>query len=370
MSLYHRVKRVIRSGTIWHWISITAFVLVLYRYFTPKPQNVEVRPPTVPGNPNMIDDGIDWTRFAYCQYVTDPEYLCNSLMMFEQLKRLGSKADRLLLYPSQWELYPKKTTWMSKFLHQAQKEYGAHIVPVRVQHFEDGERTWAESFTKLLAFKQTQYERVLSLDSDATILKVSLALCYLGRAPLRLIQPLDDLFLLPSAPVAAPHAYWVDNTSVSSAILLIEPSMTEFRRVLAAMKNRKSDEFDMDIVNDLYAGNAMMLPNDLWVVSGEFRRKQHRSYIGENVIWNPEKVMEQVKLVHFSDWPYPKPWIPAEPEVRAKTFPKCDLKKNGKKDCRDRDIWIELYEDFKERRIVRQPACNCKHSSWLTLSVI
>ena len=94
-------------------------------------------------------------------------------MMFEALDRLGSKADRLLLYPSQWELYPKKRTWQSVFLHKAQTDYNVHIIPVRVQRFDDGVGTWAESFTKLLAFRQTQYERVLSLDSDATILRVS-----------------------------------------------------------------------------------------------------------------------------------------------------------------------------------------------------
>lgn len=32
--------------------------------------------------------------------------------------------------------------------------------------------TWAESYTKLLAFNQTEYDRVLSLDSDSTILQV------------------------------------------------------------------------------------------------------------------------------------------------------------------------------------------------------
>ena len=35
------------------------------------------------------------------------------------------------------------------------------------------ESTWAEGYTKFLAFNQTQYERVLMLDSDATLLKVS-----------------------------------------------------------------------------------------------------------------------------------------------------------------------------------------------------
>lgn len=33
--------------------------------------------------------------------------------------------------------------------------------------------TWAESYTKLLAFNQTQYARVLSLDSDATLFQVT-----------------------------------------------------------------------------------------------------------------------------------------------------------------------------------------------------
>lgn len=118
------------------------------------------------------DDGIDWTRYAYVQYVTDEEYLCNSLMMFESLHRLGSKADRVLLYPQQWELYPKVPTWISKFIRKAQDDYKVHIAPVRPQYTESGDATWAQSFTKLLAFKQTQYDRVLSLDSDATILKV------------------------------------------------------------------------------------------------------------------------------------------------------------------------------------------------------
>ncbi len=34
--------------------------------------------------------------------------------------------------------------------------------------------TWAKSFTKLLSFNQTQYERLIHLDSDATLLRV----CY------------------------------------------------------------------------------------------------------------------------------------------------------------------------------------------------
>ena len=42
----------------------------------------------------------NYSRYAYVQYATNFIYLCNALMLFESLHRLGSTADRLLLYPS------------------------------------------------------------------------------------------------------------------------------------------------------------------------------------------------------------------------------------------------------------------------------
>jgi alpha-N-acetylglucosamine transferase len=56
-------------------------------------------------------------------------------------------------------------------LRKARRDYEVKLIPIKIQHF-DGENTWADSFTKLLAFNQTQYERVISLDSDANVLKV------------------------------------------------------------------------------------------------------------------------------------------------------------------------------------------------------
>jgi alpha-N-acetylglucosamine transferase len=113
--------------------------------------------------------GIDWSKFAYAQYVTDKNYLCNSLMIFESLHRLGSRAERLMMYPEQWVLDPEASN--STLLRQARDNYNVRLVPIRVQHLT-GEATWSDSFTKLLAFNQTQYERVISLDSDANVLKV------------------------------------------------------------------------------------------------------------------------------------------------------------------------------------------------------
>lgn len=113
---------------------------------------------------------VDWSRFAYSQYVTEKNYLCNSLMIFETLHRLGSKAERLMMYPEQWSL--ESDTPETKLLQQARDDYNVKLVPIHVQRFA-GEATWGDSFTKLLAFNQTQYERVIILDSDANVLQAS-----------------------------------------------------------------------------------------------------------------------------------------------------------------------------------------------------
>lgn len=113
---------------------------------------------------------IDWHRFAYCQYVSNPEDLCNALMIFESLKRLGSKADRLMMYPEDWKVVADRTSLEYQLFTKARDEYNVTLQPMHVQHMV-GDATWAD--TKLLAFNQTQYHRVLSLDSDSTVLQVS-----------------------------------------------------------------------------------------------------------------------------------------------------------------------------------------------------
>lgn len=124
---------------------------------------------TTPSEPHY--PSVDYSQFAYVQYVTNPQYLCNSLMIFESLQRLGSQADRLMMYPQDWSVDPSSTSSESRLLRKARDDYNAQLMPIEVQR-KSGDATWGDSFTKLLAFNQTQYKRVLSLDSDATVLKV------------------------------------------------------------------------------------------------------------------------------------------------------------------------------------------------------
>ncbi|THZ18689.1 nucleotide-diphospho-sugar transferase [Aureobasidium pullulans] len=227
--------------------------------------------------------GINWSKYAYTQYVTDPTYLCNSLMIFETLHRLGSKADRLMMYPEQWSA--ESNTSEAGLLRKARDEYNVKLQPVQVKRFENDGSTWAESFTKLFAFNQTQYQRVISLDSDATVL-----------------QSMDELFFLPRAPVAMPRAYWIDDI-FSTQIVVIEPSALEFERIQHAFEHRTMIEFDMEIMNKLYSQDCLILPHRRYdLVTGEFRSKEHDRYLGSsNEVWDARKVLEEVGYLHFSD---------------------------------------------------------------------
>ncbi|RAH84492.1 hypothetical protein BO86DRAFT_454487 [Aspergillus japonicus CBS 114.51] len=112
---------------------------------------------------------IDWSRFAYVQYATNTAYLCNSVMMFERLHQLQSQPDRVLMYPS--HLDPERDSIEGGLLRKMQAQYRVRLVSIDVQSRSSSDVTWAESYTKFLAFNQTQYARVLSLDSDGTILQ-------------------------------------------------------------------------------------------------------------------------------------------------------------------------------------------------------
>ncbi|KAI0485065.1 glycosyltransferase family 8 protein [Xylariaceae sp. FL0804] len=307
--------------------------------------------------PAYEESSVDWSQYAYTQYVTNAEYLCNSVMIFESLFRLGSRADRVMLYPENM-MDPAETAPNSdeaRLLVKARDTYNVKLVPISVQRRYGADATWAESFTKLLAFNQTQYQRVLNVDSDATVL-----------------QAMDELFLAPSCPVAMPRAYWLypeERTMLSSQLMLVEPGAAEFARVARQVEASGRDDYDMEIVNQLYEASAMVLPHRPYdLLTGEFRGDDHRNYLGttattaatatdddradEDDYWDPAAVYSEAKYLHFSDWPVPKPWRAEallEPALESNQ-PKCVTRRGGLEDCSARDLWRGFYADFKQRR--------------------
>jgi hypothetical protein len=211
---------------------------------------------------NAREASVDWNSYAYSLYATDAHSLCNAILVFDSLKRLGSRAERVLLYPQQWDTYvASNTDRTSQLLKIARDDYNVNLMPIGLLG-QDGatqpaeglssESSWDASITKLRAFDLTPWKRVLHLDADITLLK-----------------NLDHLFLLPSAPVAMPRAYWADvpapdpNLSqpwpLTSLLLLLEPSRAEFSMLLDTLREWRTNpnvtshgdgkKYDMDLLN-------------------------------------------------------------------------------------------------------------------------
>ncbi|KAG9233973.1 nucleotide-diphospho-sugar transferase [Amylocarpus encephaloides] len=292
--------------------------------------------------------GIDWARYAYVTYVTHKEVLCNALMMLESVKRLGSMAQRVMLIPDTEEFetegYGSKSAvkdgLVKKLLGFAEKNYGVKLKRVRILNIKMNYQMWADSYTKLLALNMTEYDRIVVLDSDATLL-----------------QPMDELFLLPPATAAMPRAYWLETPTLASHIMLIQPSTAEYLRAQKAVAKAQLGTYDMEIINKLYGTSCIVLPHRPYaLLTGEFRRPndRHRQYLGGGEDWDAEKAKREAKLIHFSDHPMPKPWDEITLQDVAENTPKCGQEAVIGSDepdaCPNRKVWSALYREFRERR--------------------
>jgi alpha-N-acetylglucosamine transferase len=214
------------------------------------------------------------------------------------------------------------------------------LIPINEQRKSNVIKIWASSYTKLLAFNQTQYSRIIHLDSDSTLL-----------------SSLDELFFLPPAPVVVPKAYWLPTPKLSSHIMLLTPSSKTFAKIQEEIEEATKGIYDMEIVNSLFGSTCSILPHQAYaLLTGELRspNPEHKAFLDPATMkWDPDRVMKEAKFVHFSDYPFPKPWQETSAEEQERAVPDCVVDdQEGDLDCRARNNWIGLYKDFKARRKV------------------
>ncbi|OTA08366.1 N-acetylglucosaminyltransferase [Trichoderma parareesei] len=346
---------VLASGRCRTVLVVAGVIITVYALLSRIDEFYHQQPPYALKQSSKPTDGTDWSRFAYTQYVTNSLYLCNSVMLLERLHHLGSRADRVLMYPE--KMLPDPETWDdggfqdAELLIKARDEYGVKLKPIQVQHRETVDDTWSDSYTKLLAFNQTHYERVIAIDADVALLK-----------------HMDELFLLPPCPVAMPRAYWLldkanitSRMALASHVMVIQPSEREFARIQSRVERAADDEYDMELLNKMYADTAMVLPHRPYtMLSSEFRETNHGLYLGSDDAgeWDPAAVLREARTVHFSDYPMPKPWkkkLTAWDEMNIRDLePRCEVKRSEEEeeDCSAREAWRWLYSDFRERKAV------------------
>lgn len=117
------LKRQFRRKRLWIILGLVLLFLKWLRRDNPPDPNL----------PHIRYDKVDWSRYAYTQYATSETYLCNSVMVFEALHRLGSRADRVLFYPDEWDLIMEGDyARTSQLLITAKEKYNVQLMAVKM----------------------------------------------------------------------------------------------------------------------------------------------------------------------------------------------------------------------------------------------
>lgn len=118
------LKRQFRRKRVW---IIFGLILLLLKW-------LRRDDPPDPSLPHIRYDKVNWSRYAYTQYATSEAYLCNSVMVFETLHRLGSRADRVLFYPEEWDLIMEGEYARSgQLLVLAKEKYNVQLMAVKME---------------------------------------------------------------------------------------------------------------------------------------------------------------------------------------------------------------------------------------------
>lgn len=123
------VKRQLRRIRTWVFFALFVLLILFLRRERPPPSPVT----------HINYDKVDWSRYAYSLYATSSTYLCNAVMVFEALDRLGSRAERVLFYPESWDLDVESDRDRdSQLLGLAQKKYKVRLAPIDLQMIKAG----------------------------------------------------------------------------------------------------------------------------------------------------------------------------------------------------------------------------------------
>jgi len=190
-------------------------------------------------------------------YATQASYACSVLINIDRLNNIFHTPHRIIVVvkPS------LPSEYLSKFTEQ-----NATVIPYEPPPLPNDFAYYTDVLLKLVGFRLHQYipslKRILILDSDQLIL-----------------QSLDHLFSLPDTDVAAPRMYWGDDTAtLTSALILVKLSDRLWNQVDVAMRELSGYSFDMEVVNQLFKKNALVLPGTYCTLNSQWETNELPSW--------------------------------------------------------------------------------------------
>ncbi|KAI5807519.1 nucleotide-diphospho-sugar transferase [Peziza echinospora] len=210
-------------------------------------------------------------QFAYMFYATSYEYACSVLVNIDRLLHhptIRSKDARIGVYLSTGLRQADRVEYdllndAFEKLHQSTSgrvfivradppqtliEPMLHYknVLLKLVPFDIATRS-ASSLSNLYIpayhFKTDEIKRMIILDSDQLIMR-----------------NLDHLFYLPPVEIAAPKMYWGDGGGITTTLMVVQPSISLWKRMDKAIHTIRAGEYDMDLVNRVFKKEIMALP--------------------------------------------------------------------------------------------------------------
>jgi hypothetical protein len=187
--------------------------------------------------------------FSYVFYATNDDYACSALVNVYRLQTLFHTTARIVLLATSSVSDPFLAAFAARNVTVIIEE-APPLADGSVDYYQD-------VLLKLVSFKlhhfDPSFKRIIVLDADQLILR-----------------PLDDLFGLPEVDVAAPRAYWIGKDAASSTFMLVMLSERLWQRIELAMREIKSDKYDMDLINEVLGWEMMLLPGEYAAINSHW----------------------------------------------------------------------------------------------------
>lgn len=263
-----------------------------------------------------------WAKVAYVQLVRKHLHVCNALMLFAVLEDQESMAQRVIMYPKEWDqgvseqkaLDPQVET-SKRLLREAAMRYRVMLQPVKpILKVEQGESVFP--LAGLLSL--SAYNRLIYLPPSGLVLDTS---------------GLDHLFTLPMESTMLGISAGSGDESTTPSVVLLSPSKDAFQVMLESLPLNKYDE-------DAFLSKIPLLadlPEDQIHIVAKTSSLGH-----EDDAFDPAKFLASTSYVHISDSDMLGPEYDSPREMVTSARPRKP---------QPRKAWQDVYEKYRQRRM-------------------
>ncbi|KAL8996564.1 MAG: hypothetical protein Q9169_003959 [Polycauliona sp. 2 TL-2023] len=260
-----------------------------------------------------------WAKVAYVQLVKEHFHVCNAVMLFSVLDDQESMAQRVIMYPKEWDAVAKgaldpQIETSKRLLRNAAKNYKVMLQPVEPM-LRAGEKS---TFPIAGLLSLTAYNRVIHLIPSGLVLDTS---------------GLDHLFTLPMESDILGISAGNDEGAALPSVVLLKPSKDALQTNIESLSATKYDEDD-------FLNRVPLLPDlpedQIHIVAKTSSLKL------EDDNFNVTAFLDSTSYVHMSDPDILGPEFDAPRDLLASVMPRR---------AEPRRAWREVYEKYREMRM-------------------